>query len=327
MPPIPRRALFAALGALALTGCTARPGLPPIGPDTADADGSATAPGAAPATTVGTAMGPVTVPGTPLRVVTLDTAELDSALTLGITPVGAARTTADPAFPSYWPASRLAPIAPVGTVGEPHLAAIRALRPDLVLGNRERDGARYDRLREIAPTVLTQSTGPGWKADFQLHAQALGRQAAAAAFVGSYQRHVAQVAQALSAVHADGRRISLVRFTEGGAIHLYGRQSFPGTLLTDLGLPRPDAQNTDRPFVEVPPDQLAAADGDLLLYAAQGDPGRTAAAAVRSGPAWQALAAVRAHRAFPVDDRLWFQGIGYTGANAVLAELQHFLGA
>ncbi|MEV7782329.1 iron-siderophore ABC transporter substrate-binding protein [Kitasatospora sp. NPDC088351] len=322
MPPITRRTLLTGLGGAALTGCTARRGTP-----LADNAAGVLSPTPLPAVTVNTAMGPVTVPGAPMRVVTLDTAELDSALTLGITPVGAARAAVDPTFPDYWPASRVAGITPVGAPGAPDLDAIRAVRPDLILSNQARDGDRYDTLRQIAPTVLTQTTGAPWKANVQLHAQALSRQNAATAFAGAYQRHVSQVIQALAGAKASGRKISLVRFVEGGGIRLYGKQSFPGTLLTDVQLGRPDAQNVDQADIEIPLDQIARADGDLLLYATYGNPGRAGTTATLASPGWQALGAVHAHRAFPVDDQLWFQGIGYTGANFVLAQLQRFLGA
>ncbi|MFB6892945.1 ABC transporter substrate-binding protein [Kitasatospora sp. NPDC056327] len=324
MPPITRRTLLTALGGTALTGCTARSTAPPPAEPPAWAAPSPTPP---PSATVTAATGPVTVPGAPVRVVTLDTAELDSALTLGITPVGAARAAADRAFPDYWPVSRLAPVAYVGPVGAPDLAALRALRPDLILSNQTRDGARYDELRAIAPTVLTPATGAPWKANVQTHAQALSRQDAAAAFAASYQRHVNQVVAALAAARAGGRKVGLVRFVEGGGIRLYGRQNFPGSVLADVGLGRPDAQNTDQSDTELPPDQLARADADLLLYACYGDPARSGLTTTLASPAWRSLEAVKAHRAFPVDDQLWFQGIGYTGANYVLQDLQRLLGA
>ncbi|MFD0272716.1 ABC transporter substrate-binding protein [Kitasatospora sp. NPDC127111] len=324
MPPLTRRTLLAGLGATALAGCTVRHATPPV--DTAAA-AVPPSPPPVPPVTVNTAVGPVLVPGAPMRVVTLDTAEFDSALTLGITPVGAALAPLDSGFPDYWPASRLSGITRVGAIGAPDLATLRALRPDLILSNQARDGARYDQLREIAPTVLTQGNGAAWKANFQLHAQALSRQDAAAAFVSSYQRHVSQVVQALSGAKASGRKVSLVRFVEGGGIRLYGRQNFPGTVLADVQLGRPDAQNTDQSDVEIPLDQLARADGDLIVHATYGDPGRAGATAALAGPGWQALGAVRAHRAFEVDDQLWFQGAGYTCANYLLAELQRLLGA
>lgn len=105
-----------------------------------------------------------------------------------------------------------------------------------------------------------------------------------------------------------------------------GKPSFIGTLLSDLQLGRPDAQNVDRFETEVTVEQLAQADADYLFHATYGDPERSGAAAVLAHPAWQALGAVKAHRAFPVEDQLWFEGIGYTGANLVIAELQRALG-
>ncbi|MGE7433635.1 ABC transporter substrate-binding protein [Kitasatospora sp. NPDC001175] len=327
---------LAALGSEALAGCSSppggthgggsSPGLPATPSPTVPETGPPS-PRPLPSTTVTAATGTVVVPGSPVRVVTLDTAELDSAITLGISPVGAARAPADRGLPSYWPASWLAKIASVGTVSNPDLARISALAPQLILSNQTRDGTRYDALSRIAPTVLTQTTGYPWKADFQLHAQALGRQEQAAAVVTAYGRHVAQTSQAIAEAGSAGKRVSVVRFIEGSPnVRLYGRQNFIGTLLTDLGLARPDPQNVDQFDVEVPPEQIAKADGDVLLYSTYGDPAKAATAAVLAGSGWQALAAVKAHRVFPVDDQLWFEGIGYTGANLVLAELQHLLG-
>jgi len=321
---LPRRTVLSGLGATLLTGCTSSVlGSPAPSLSPSPADTSPPSPAPLPNVTVTAATGPVVVPGAPLRVVTLDTAELDSAITLGITPVGAARAAANRDFPDYWPASWLAGTAYVGDIGSPDTTKISALGPELILSNQTRDGAHYDTLRALAPTVLTQTTGYPWKANFQLHAQALSRQGQAAAVVTAYGRHVAQTIQAIG----PGRRISIVRFVEGSpTVRLYGKQSFIGTLLTDLQLGRPDTQNVDQFDVEVPPDQIAKADGDFLFYATYGDPAKAGTTSILASSGWQALGAVQAHRAFPVDDQLWFQGIGYTGANLVIAELQRFLG-
>ncbi|MFJ1703544.1 ABC transporter substrate-binding protein [Kitasatospora sp. NPDC088346] len=327
MPHQPsRRTALAGLGAALLTGCTAlgtgRPRLaPPVG-----GTGSPL-PLPTPSVTVTAATGPVVVPGGPDRVIALDTAELDSAMTLGITPVGAAKAALDAGLPDYWPASRLAEVAGIGDIGSPDLVRIVALDPQVILGNRSRDGAHYDALSRLAPTVFTHAAGYPWKDNFQLHAAALGRREQAAAVVGAYNRHVGQAVQAIGEAGAGGRRISVVRFVEGSpGIRMAGRPSFIGSVLGDLQLGRPDAQNVDRFEIEVSVDQLAQADGDYLFHATHGDPERSGAAAVLASPAWQALGAVRAHRAFPVEDQLWFEGVGYTGANLVIAELQRALG-
>ncbi|BFV57787.1 iron-siderophore ABC transporter substrate-binding protein [Kitasatospora sp. CMC57] len=321
-----RRTALAGLGAALVTGCTASPA-PPAFPDLPS--GTETpSPAPVPNVTVTAATGEVVVPGAPRRVVVLDTAELDSAFTLGIPPVGAARAAADRELPDYWPAAWLDRIGIVGDIGSPDSARISALAPELLLGNQTRDGARYDALRAVAPTVLSRTTGFPWKENFQLHAQALGRQAQGAVVSAEYGRHVGRVVQAIGNAGSGGRRISVVRFVEGSpTVRLYGKQSFVGTLLTDLQLGRPDPQNVDRFAVEVPPDRIGQADGDVLFYSTYGDPAKAGTDAVLAGAGWQALGAVRAHRAFAVEDQLWFEGIGYTGANLILAELQHFLGA
>ena len=329
-PRLTRRALLAGLGGAALSACTGTSAL------TVDSAASSTTPPAGP------------------RVVTLGTAALDSAMTLGITPVGAALNPADGSLPDYWPVSRVAEITPVGDIGLPDTAVVRRLRPDLIIGEQAVDGAHYETLSRIAPTLLTTSAGQAWKTAFQQHAQALGRRAAADAFTTAYQRHAGQVAQALAAAGLTGRRISVVRFTAGGPPRLYGRQSFPGTLLADVQLGRPDSQGADQAETDLGADQLARADGDFILYGVAantpapastpsaltgtddtdsadstdgGDGTDGASGGVPASAGWRALAAVRAHRAFPVSDQLWFQGVGYTGANAVLDELQHLLGA
>ncbi|MEW1908625.1 iron-siderophore ABC transporter substrate-binding protein [Kitasatospora sp. NPDC085895] len=334
MPHRPtRRAVLTAIAAsvgTAVAGCT-RPAVRGAAPAASGAEGSATGspvPRPTPSTTVTTATGPVTVPGGPIRVVVLGTPELDSAMTLGITPVGATRSALDQGLPDYWPASRLGGIAYVGDTGSPDPERIRAVEPQVVLGSQARDGARLAELQRIAPTVFSRAPGPPWKDNFQLHAQTLGRQEQAAAVTAEYRRHTERATKAIRDAGSGGRRISVLRFVEGPppGIRTCGRQSWLGSVLADVGLGRPDAQNTDQDEIDLPLDQLARADADFLFYATYGDRDRAGTAAVLRSPAWLALGAVRAHRAFPVEDGLWFQGVGYTGANLVLGELQRFLG-
>ncbi|WP_052397174.1 ABC transporter substrate-binding protein [Streptomyces sp. NRRL F-5123] len=278
--------------------------------------------------TVDTAMGKVTVPDHPERVVVLDTAELDSAITLGVKPVGAAGAGTSSGFLDYLPKDEVAGTKNVGAVASPNLEAVAALHPDLILSSKVRDGAHYDALRKIAPTVLTESTGAPWKANFQLHAAALGRTAQAAAAVSAYDKHVAQVTAALGGrTKAAAVKVSMVRFVEGADIRLYGNASYIGTVLKDVGLGRPAAQDVDRLSVDVSPEQIDKAGGDALFYATYGDPEAAKETEVTAGPLWKRLAAVDAGRAHRVDDELWYQGIGYTAADKVLDELQQDLTA
>lgn len=312
----PRRAVLGAALATALGSCRRAPAVRPPQPvNTATAAATAT---------VTAATGAVAVPGRPLRVVALDTAELDSAMTLGITPVGACRAAYDTGLPGYWPTTRLAEVADAGTIGTPDLDRIGALRPELILGNALRDGAHFEALRAIAPTVLSRTTGYPWKDNVQLHSSARP--------AGGGRRGGRRLPRPDRRDEPRARRPGCHRRAQGQPGPVRPGRADPA--LRPAELPRHDP---GRPPARPPrcaerrpvrrrdhPDQLAGADGDVLLYAVHGGPA-AAAAAVLTGPAWHALGAVRGHRAFPVDDQLWFEGIGYTGASLILAELQTLL--
>ncbi|CAM5370330.1 iron-siderophore ABC transporter substrate-binding protein [Streptomyces californicus] len=61
--------------------------------------------------------------------VVLDTAELDSALTLGVKPVGSTHADVTSGFRDYLPKDRVAGIEDVGQMMTPNLEAIAALSP------------------------------------------------------------------------------------------------------------------------------------------------------------------------------------------------------
>ncbi|MEU3713754.1 ABC transporter substrate-binding protein [Streptomyces catenulae] len=277
---------------------------------------------------VATAMGEVTVPATPERVVVLDTAELDSALTLGVKPVGATRSDVDSGFLDYLPKDDTAGIKDVGKIGAPNLEAVAALKPDLILTNKVRDGRSYRQLTRIAPTVMTETTGYPWKQNFATHAAALGRIPQARKVVAGYEAHVRQVTAALGGrAKAEALRTNVVRFVEGADTRVYGCQSYIGTVLDDLGTGPTDVVDgaKDGLMTELSAEQMNRADADAVFYASYGSPDKSKEAQVTSGPLWKNLRAVKNGRSFRVDDQLWIQGIGYTAADKILDEVRERL--
>ncbi|MGW8374355.1 iron-siderophore ABC transporter substrate-binding protein [Streptomyces sp. ODS28] len=276
---------------------------------------------------VKTFKGTVPVPNHPKRVVVLDTAELDSAITLGVKPVGATRADVGKSFLGYLPKDKLDGIRDVGTIGSPNLEKIASLKPDLILTNAARDAKNYEQLKAIAPTVMTESTGYPWKQNFRTHADALGRKAEADRAVASYEKHAHEVTKALGGpTRAKAIRTNVVRFTEGADTRVYGDRSYIGTVLEDAGLGRPPvtkkADEGDGLYLGVSPEKLDEADADALFYSSYGDPAESGQTkAVRSG-LWKNLGAVRNGKAFPVNDELWIQGIGYTAADRILEDLK-----
>ncbi|MFD9633487.1 ABC transporter substrate-binding protein [Streptomyces violascens] len=311
---IPRRTALA--GALALTATACSSGRP----DSPSKGGSSHL--------VKTAMGDVRVKEHPQRVVVLDTAELDSAITLGVKPAGATHADVASGFLGYLPKDKVAGIKDVGAVMSPSLESVAALRPDLILTSKVRHGDKYAELSKIAPTVMSETTGYPWKQNFQLHALALGKAAEAKTIADEYGAHVRELTARLGGpAKAAALKVNIVRFVEGADIRIYGRKNYIATILADVGLGRPAVVDKakDGFSYDVSPERIDLADADVIFHTTYGDPAKAKATQTLGSALWKGLPAVRAGRAHAVDDQLWIQGIGYGAATAILGELGELL--
>lgn len=302
-----RLAIAALLPVLALTAC-----------------GGSSEPGkdAGPTRTVKHAMGETKVPLSPKRVVVLDTDKLDTMVSLGMAPVGAAQAAENQAWPGYL-GSALSATKPVGTLQQPNIEAIMALGPDLILGTKFRQAAFYDKLSKIAPTVFTEKVGVTWKENFKLDAEALGKTDQAAKLLSDYETRAKTVGAKFTEL-----KVSIVRFmpTE---IRMYGPESFSGIVVGDAGVGRPEAQmlavQPDKRFGKLSQENIAQADADALFYSAYGKAAEESQAAVTAGPLWKKLKAVTSGNVHNVDDEVWMLGIGVTAANGILDDLDKYL--
>ncbi|MFF7995871.1 ABC transporter substrate-binding protein [Kitasatospora xanthocidica] len=281
--------------------------------------GTDAAPGVYPRT-VRHAMGETVIPAKPVRVVVLDTGELDNVVSLGLQPVGVVHADASKTLPSYLKDKAGSPAA-VGTINSLNLEAIAALKPDLILGSQLRAQDQYAQLSKIAPTVFSLRPGYPWKQNFLLNASAFGLQAEARAQLDAYQA----AATAIGAGLGDKRpTVTPLRFMPGRT-RLYAELSFIGTILTDVPLPQPEIERVKELAVEVSPEQIDKADADWVFYGVYGSPSSTNQDAVLGGALWKTLGAVKSGQARPVPDETWFLGLGVMAANAVLADLKGFV--
>jgi ABC-type Fe3+-hydroxamate transport system substrate-binding protein len=165
------------------------------------------------------------VPGQAERPATLTVDTLDDALALGLRPLRAA--VPDLKLPAYLrgPAAGIELMRPVG---EADLPALEAAAPDVIVGKQ---GALYDDLSVIAPTVITEGGSGQWKLNLRLVGEALGRTNDAEALLTDYDRRVAGVRRAVRG----RRKVAVARRTPDG-LELAPRDSFAGTILADTGL-------------------------------------------------------------------------------------------
>lgn len=270
--------------------------------------------------TVSHDMGETEVPAEPERVVVLDSPHLDTALALGVKPVGAVAVFADEGLPAYL-GDRAEGIQVVGTIEEPDLEAIAALDPDLILSATVRHEGIYGQLSQIAPTVFTESSGTNWKDGFELVAAALGKEEAGQQALDGYAAHVEQLGEDLNAHQTT---TAIVRFLPGET-RIYGPNTFSGSVLAEVGFQLPDLDYDEYSMAYISAEQVELLEpADAIFTTTYGAPEESTRSEVTG--LWGNLPAVQAGCQFDVQDDEWMIGIGLIGAKIILDDLESSLG-
>jgi iron complex transport system substrate-binding protein len=270
--------------------------------------------------TITHAMGKTQIKAQPKRVVVLDVGELDNVVSLGLKPVGLAPTEGSPQLPSYL--TNAGSPKNVGTINNLNLEAIAALKPELILGSQLRAADKYDELSQIAPTVFSIRPGFTWKENYLLNAAALDKTAEAKANLAAYEQKAKALGEKLG---ADKPIVSMVRYLPNGVIRLYANASFIGTILKDVGVPRPKNQDIEDLAAEISAENINQADADVIFTGVYGDAKATDKAKAQGNPLWGSLKAVKAGHAYDVPDETWYLGLGVVAANEILADLDKYL--
>lgn len=106
--------------------------------------------------TVESAIGSTEIKGSPKRVVTLYQGATDAAVAMGIKPVGVVESWLE--APTYkYLRNDLKDVKIVGQETQPNLEEIEKLKPDLIIASKIRHEQIFDQLKEIAPTVATET--------------------------------------------------------------------------------------------------------------------------------------------------------------------------
>jgi ABC-type Fe3+-hydroxamate transport system substrate-binding protein len=297
--PALRAAALCAVAALVTAGCGG-------GDDdggTSATDGGSSS-GAFPVT-VSTAFGDVTVEEEPTRVVALGWSDAETALALGVQPVGATDWlgAGDETGLGPWVTDTYDEAPEIIETLEPSYEAIAALEPDLILDTRS-DGTedRYELLSAIAPTIgQPEGVGPyqtTWQQQLELVGQALGKTAEADELAQQVEDAFAAAAE--EHPEFDGTEVAVGAYTsEGFGAYVSGdaRVQF----MEQLGFVNKEeieAQATENFFVPVSDEQLSLLDAELTVVF----PIFVDAAEITANPLWGTLASVQEGRAVILED-------------------------
>lgn len=262
------------------------------------------------------ARGETEVPTQPQRVVVLEPVQLDTAIALGIVPVGSPSLNATAGIPKYL-GEKADGITVVGTFTELKLEAIAALRPDLIIGTETRFSALYDQLSAIAPTVFMATQTDPWRYNVAFTANALGSEAGADELMAAYDQRCEDIKQRYD---VEGKTAQFIR-PRDTVLSIYAPTSFAGGTLECVGFKIPDREWDDAISSDISPENILNATADYVFVATANpaDP-NTVPTSIRDN-------AASFPRLFPSDSSYWISGVGAVGGMAVLDDIEKALAA
>jgi iron complex transport system substrate-binding protein len=300
--PGPRR-LLTSVVAVALFGALAACGSSSDDDSSASDDASSSASGAFPAK-VTDKFGTVTVKSEPKRVVALGWGDAETALALGVQPVGQSDWLAfggDGVGP--WAKGKYDKSPEkIGTL-EPEYEKIAALKPDLILDVKSSgDETRHDTLSKIAPVVGVPKGGDQYKISWQqqttMISEALGLADEGKELIAANQKKFTDAA----AAHPEfkGKTITVgSRTSSGWGAYVKGTDRV--NFVQQLGFtnnPKVDAEAGSGFSVTVSEENLQMLDADLVVMAPIG----VDASKISGDALFKSLPAVKAGHSVVFDD-------------------------
>lgn len=268
-----------------------------------------------------TRYGTVEVPATPARLVTLDEGALDTAVALGIIPVGGISSRLSEGVAPYI-ADKVPGIAIVGNPGEINFEAVIAATPDLILTHNRIDEETYKKLSAIAPTIVPTNGIGAWKDAAGEYAAALGKTSELEAWLKEFDAKVADAKTKLAI--KEGTTGAVIRWMPQGPL-VMGRLLPAVVLIEELGLSLPQVAidlGTDAPHTDVLSlEQLATVDTDWLFVATFNAEGDGALATAREQAAFAQLKAEKSKQVVAVNAQLWSSAFGPLAADAILSDI------
>ncbi|MTE21651.1 ABC transporter substrate-binding protein [Streptomyces sp. TRM43335] len=264
---------------------------------------------------VETAFGTVEVPADPQRVVALGDTPLDTALYLGIEPVGTSSARGADTAPGYL-GEKAASVPLVATVKEPNIEAILKTEPDLILTGPNLEKSQYEALKAVAPTVVPKSDD--WKQPLETYADALGRKEAFA------EKFDALLERAADAAGGDDVGTAVVvRWMPAGPMVMNGA-NMPSRLLEEAGASlMPIAEDLDSPHSDpLSLENLDRIDADHLFVATLNAEGEKALEAAERQKSFTRLEAVRNDAVSGVDGQVWSSSSGPYAMEKVIEDIE-----
>lgn len=222
------------------------------------------------------ALGEVEVPASPKRIVAVTgQMDLDALLALGLQPVAAGANFEEDTAVNPWSEDRLSEDVEVFRFRpEIDVEQVATFEPDLIIGHEGWVEPVYDQIREVAPTVVVpydggvEGEGAMWREPLRIVARAVGREERGEEVLAEIDAEMERARERLSGVGD----LTVSIFTAGeGYQAFFNGLSYPGYVVEELGLSRPEAQrevrraSEDPTAVEFSDERLDLLDADVIF--------------------------------------------------------------
>lgn len=256
------------------------------------------------------------------RIVTLYQGATDSAVALGLTPIGVVDAWLEKPMYRYLH-DPLDGVEHVGLETQPNLEKIAWLKPDLVIASDFRHARIAPLLSAIAPTI-SAPTVFNFKTTLTMVANATHQEAEAGELLQRWDERAADFRQQIAVKLGDAwpQKVAVVRF-KSDHVRIY-TSGFAGSILDELGFAQPDTLQSQSWGMKLSStENIPVLDADALFILLEPDDPAIADNYRHwaSHPLWQQLSAVQSGRVFEVDPVSWMMGGGILAANAMLDDL------
>lgn len=266
--------------------------------------------------------GETTIQGTPTRIVTLYQGANDTAVALGVKPVGIVQSWDQKPIYEYLRAD-LEGATIVGEELQPNLEEISKLKPDLIIATKYRHEKIYPQLSKIAPTVM-DDTVYEWKDTLHLMADVLNKQEKEKELLAQWDNRVkdfkAKMGDKLQT------KAAIINFRSDHMRVYYN--SYGGSILKELGFTilerTPGTSGPDWGDKITSKERIPDLNADTFFNFNATKDSELVEKTYKewtNHPLWKELDAVKNNNVFHVDEVYWSAGAGYKSANLMLDSL------
>lgn len=255
-------------------------------------------------------LGETELTGKPQRIVVMDFSFADALATMGIQPVGISDDSdASLIIPEV--KDKVGAYTSLGSRYEPNMELISSLAPDLIIADLNKHKAVYDKLKQIAPTVVLNDHQADYEhmmANYAVIAEAVGMTEEGKKRLDEHQAKMEEIKAKLPKADAKLRVLPAVVNPTGFFAH--SNASYAGSLMEYLGME--DAAKSEEAYPKTNLEQLVALNPDVLFLMKTGD--KTIVDEWETNPLWKNINAVKNGKVFEVARNKWALSRGLIGS-------------